>query len=710
MSIWNDLRYSIRSFARTPLSAVALMLTIGLGVGGNAAVDGFIRGLSSITHAGETTPEMASGLARIGALLRAVATAVFVIACANMASLLLSRASARSREMSVRVALGASRAQLTTQLLADSIVVAVAGGAIGVLLTAWTTMLVPVLFFEEDAEQLVFAPDAASILFIIATGIVVMIASGVLPLFELRRDQPSRVLQKESAGSSPRMRMLRTNLVMMQLALCCVLIVSMAVLVQGLDAALSTRVNHRLGTPILVTTQARVVDSPFETAAAGLDYFQRVERAARSAGPIFDAAWVSRPPGSRPFSQSVRIERPDLPTRELTLEAVALTPELVRSIKLPPVRGRMFGRGDIERCAVAVVNELAADVLFDGDPVGRRVTDASGHHVEIIGVVTTLPASADVIVPPQIFFDAVTHETALQQMGPSTFRVPMLSEAAEVTIDTNAVSANYFGAMNLPLMTGRTLSEDDGLGKCRVGVINQEAADRYFGGRALGGAVIDGDGRRTEVVGIVSTPLFRATQREAAPTMFTSMVQDFVPRMTMLLGTRTIVDDTLASVRRQVDAVAGGDRRAVALVRTLDSYLASTALAPERIATTLTAAAAAIALGLGILGLSGAMADAARVRRRDTALRVALGAPPWRIAGRVFVDGARLAAGGLMAGAITAFFVARWVTQITGNEQSIPWGVWVFTAGTLLAAVAVASVFPARDAMAVDPLSIMRNK
>ena len=92
--------------------------------------------------------------------------------------------------------------------------------------------------------------------------------------------------------------------------------------------------------------------------------------------------------------------------------------------------------------------------------------------------------------------------------------------------------------MNLPLMAGRTLSEDDGLGKCRVGVINQEAADRYFGGHALGGAVIDGDGRRTEVVGIVSTPLLRATQREAEPTMFTSMMQDFVPRMTMLLGTR----------------------------------------------------------------------------------------------------------------------------------------------------------------------------
>lgn len=63
-----------------------------------------------------------------------------------------------------------------------------------------------------------------------------------------------------------------------------------------------------------------------------------------------------------------------------------------------------------------------------------------------------------------------------------------------------------------------------------------------------------------------------------------------------------------------------------------------------------------------------------------------------------------------MAGVIAAFFVARWVTQITGNEQSIPWGVWLLAPTLLVAAVAVASVFPARDAMAVDPLSIMRDK
>jgi len=106
------------------------------------------------------TPEMAEDLSRVGTLLSFAAVLVFFIACVNVASFLLGRASARSQETSVRVALGASRCQLTQGLLADSLVISAAGGALGGLLAMWISRVLPALLFEQDATRLVAASDA----------------------------------------------------------------------------------------------------------------------------------------------------------------------------------------------------------------------------------------------------------------------------------------------------------------------------------------------------------------------------------------------------------------------------------------------------------------------------------------------------------------------------------------------------------------------
>src|SRR4051812_966585 len=217
--IWTDLRYSARSLARSPILTVTLLLTIAVGIGSNAAIAGFVRGL--VIHdlsIAEADRAVSAGMARVGVLLSAAAWAVFVIACINVATLLLLRSSSRSRETSVRVALGASRGQLARLLLADAILISLTGAAFGILLALWTTRVVPWLLFERDAEQAVFIPNVRATIAASLACAAIMIVCGIAPLSETRRDDPASVLKRESAGPSRAMRRLRTGLVGVQMA------------------------------------------------------------------------------------------------------------------------------------------------------------------------------------------------------------------------------------------------------------------------------------------------------------------------------------------------------------------------------------------------------------------------------------------------------------------------------------------------------------
>jgi putative ABC transport system permease protein len=140
----------------------------------------------------------------------------------------------------------------------------------------------------------------------------------------------------------------------------------------------------------------------------------------------------------------------------------------------------------------------------------------------------------------------------------------------------------------------------------------------------------------------------------------------------------------------------------------LDRHLSLTALAPERIAATLVGASAAMALALGVLGMYSAMADSTRQRRREIALRIALGARSWRLMRQVLAEGFALAIAGTVAGVIGSVLVSRWLELTPPTRHP---GLWVFvmTPLALVAAVLAAGVLPMRRALDVDPLSIMRD-
>jgi hypothetical protein len=241
-----------------------------------------------------------------------------------------------------------------------------------------------------------------------------------------------------------------------------------------------------------------------------------------------------------------------------------------------------------------------------------------------------------------------------------------------------------------------------------VAVINREAADMYFHGDAVGGAIIDRLGRRATVIGVVGSATLRASQRSVAPAVYLPYTQDFQPRMTMIAETNGVDPAMMRRLRARIATIPGGREERIAIA-TLDQQLSRTAFAPERIATVLVGASATIALLLGALGLYGVMNDATRRRKREFALRIALGAQGGHVVWQVIAEGMRLVMAGTLAGIAGSLVVNQWLARITPSGDSLSAGVWLSAPALLALAVVVASVIPARIAAASDPLLLLRH-
>jgi hypothetical protein len=686
---------------RTPGLTLALLLTIALGIGSDVSVYGFIRGFA-VPHSG-MTPQVSAGISRIARLLGFAAGAVFFIACGNIVSFLLGRAFTRSHETSLRVALGARRWQLTRELLADSIVISIAGGVCGMLLAVWTSRLLPAFLFEEDAERLLFAPDLFSIVIASAACVAIIIGCGLVPALLIPYDRPVTVLRRESAGASSLTSRLRAALVVTQMTSCCLLLISTAFLLDGLRAALRTNLGRSLGEPILATVQGQTA-----VEQDNIEYFQQVQRVVHSVPGASGLAWVEQSPGNQPVWKSFRVDPQQLPLRDVTMETAWFTAGSLKSFLLPPKAGRLFGFQD-QMCRVAIVNQEAAAELFGEKTVGRVIQDSSGRPLEIIGVLAEKEKPPAGRSRPTIYYNHANEvESAPAHVAAAHFRVPVASELANIELDTNVVSPDYFGAMGISLIAGQEFTNSLIPGECRVAVINREAADRYFGDHPIGAAVIDDRGVRTAIIGIVRSRPLGTFQRSPEPAIYFPMRQDCPPRMTLIAGARKLQRSTLADLQRKIESVPGRGPAPV-VVETLATHLAHTGLAPLRIATVIIGASSTTALLLSTLGLFGALSDAARQRRRELAIRIALGAQRWRVIYQVLQEGGRLAATGSVAGILASLALSRLLARITPANSSPALWVWLVAPLLLAVGVVIASILPARRALLVNPVTIMRD-
>jgi predicted permease len=341
-------------------------------------------------------------------LLFAITGIVLLIACANIANLLLARGASRATEMAVRLSIGASRRQLLAQLLTESCVLAVLGGAAGVLVAQLTLSGIVALLPPEASTTMNFGIQPAVVLFAAALSIVTGLLFGIFPaLHSTRPDLASTIKSQAGQPSGARAAArFRTTLVTAQIALSMALLIAAGLFIRSLMNV--SRVDLGIDVDNVVTFGVSPHLNGYDLPRAHA-FFERLEDE-MAAVPGVTGVAVSMVPllsGSN-WGSSVQVQGfasgPDTDTHSFFNN---IGPGFFRTLGIPLMAGREFTRADATGAPkVAIVNEAFATKFNLGrDAVGKRMsTGGSNLDIEIVGIVQNAKYSQVRQELPPIFF------------------------------------------------------------------------------------------------------------------------------------------------------------------------------------------------------------------------------------------------------------------------------------------------------------------
>ena len=316
---------------------------------------------------------------------------VLLTACANVASMLLARASSRRREIAIRLAIGASRGRLMQQLLTESALLAGLGALVGVALAAAVTRAIASVHLPIPVPiTTTIHVDARVLVFTILASLVAGVAAGLAPAFQSTRPDLTRDLKNDSTRAAGRRWTLRDGLVILQVAITMVLVVGAGLLTRSLLAAERLPIGFETGKIALVSTAMDMIgyDGPRSQA-----FYQRALARVRAIPGVGAAALAERTPMSINYNRNEiyppALQRPG--AKGLEIDVTTVSPEYFDVMGVPILRGRNFTTADTPTSTrVAIVNDAFARRSFPGqDAVGRRVrtTTFDGREVEIVGIV-----------------------------------------------------------------------------------------------------------------------------------------------------------------------------------------------------------------------------------------------------------------------------------------------------------------------------------
>lgn len=314
---------------------------------------------------------------------------VLLIACANVANLFLARAAARRKEVAVRLAMGASRGRLVRQLLTESVVLALAGGALGILLAKWGLATILGAFPFDPPTWMVLDLDARVLGFTLLVSLATGMLFGLAPALRATRGDLQSTLRDGARGNTGAAgtTRLRSALVVSELALASVLLVGAMLMIRSFLALQGTTPGFDPGG--LFTARVITGGPRYEEEAPRAAFFGQVLEGARTLAGAQDAALASGVPLSG-WSQSsgLNIEgqtaAPD-ERRDAEVRAISASYFSVLGVRL--VRGRGFTEQEVaDRSPVVVVNRTLAERYWPGEEaLGRRI-NLGGEWLTVVGV------------------------------------------------------------------------------------------------------------------------------------------------------------------------------------------------------------------------------------------------------------------------------------------------------------------------------------
>jgi len=338
-----------------------------------------------------TGPQQRKAISTLTGMLMAMVGLVLLIACANVANLLLARASARRREIAIRMALGSSRWRLVRQLLTESLCLALLGGLGGLLLTLWTSDFLPKFFPAEDAGGLDLSMDWRVLGFTLGLSLLTGILFGLAPALQASRPNLLSALKDDTGATEVRgfgRFGMRNALVVLQVALSLVLLICAGLFMRSLRAASTADPGFKAENVLLARMELRGAEMKPEQ---GQIFFRQVQEGVSAIPGVRSASLMLVVPVSGGgMRRSVQIEGYEpKPNEDTELNANIVSPNYFATMGIPLVQGREFNTDDAAgRPGVIIVNEELARRYFPGqNPLGKRIkTDSEGPYLEIVGV------------------------------------------------------------------------------------------------------------------------------------------------------------------------------------------------------------------------------------------------------------------------------------------------------------------------------------